>query len=51
MADEGKLRVINIGIQTFYDALAAQKAKCTQIEWTPPVKQDEETQDLLDMFL
>lgn len=46
-----KLRVINIGIETFYEALLAQEAKATQIQWHPPAKQSQEMQDLLDAFL
>lgn len=51
MAEEGKIRVINIGIQTFYEALLQQGVKTTQIQWQPPVKQDEEIENLLDEFL
>ena len=46
-----KPRVINIGIQNFYSALESQDVKCTQIQWVPPFKQDEEIEELLDMFL
>lgn len=46
-----KIRVINLGIETFYQALADQGVKTTQIRWHPPVRQDEEIQSLLDEFL
>jgi len=46
-----RLRVINIGIQMFYDALLMQDAKVTQIEWQPPIKQSEEVKELIDKFL
>ena len=46
-----KLKVINLGIQTFYEALLSQNVKTTQIQWQPPVKQDAEIEELLDMFL
>ncbi len=46
-----KPRVINIGIQIFYDALIKQNVKATQIEWHPPVKQSKEMMELLDKFL
>lgn len=50
--DEKKsLRVINIGLSRFYEALTAQNAKATQIEWRPPVKQNKEISDLLDLFM
>ncbi len=47
----GKIRVINLGIETFYDALVEQGVKAVQIDWRPPVKQDEEIENLLDEFL
>lgn len=48
---EHKLKVINIGIPRFYDALVAQNVKSTQLDWRPPFKQSEEIQNLLDMFM
>lgn len=35
-----KLRVVNVGLTSFYDALKAQDCKATQIDWRPPVKLD-----------
>ena len=46
-----KPRVANLGILLFYKALEAQNCDCTQIEWTPPYKQPEEIEELLDEFL
>ena len=46
-----KLRVINIGLEGFYDALIAQDVQATQIAWRPPVKQSEEILNLLDQFM
>lgn len=46
-----KIRVINLGIETFYDALVEQGVKAVQIDWRPPVKQDAEIENLLDEFL
>lgn len=46
-----KLRVANLGIQTFYDALLSQDVECVQIEWQPPIEQDKEIMDLLDEYL
>ena len=46
-----KPSVVNLGIQTFYEALLEQGVECTQIEWTPPAKQDAETESLLDQYL
>jgi hypothetical protein len=45
------LRVINIGLQSFYDALIKQQADAVHIDWRPPVKQSQEIADLLDDFL
>jgi len=42
MADnnyKSNLKVINVGLKFFYDALVAQDVKATQIQWKPPVKQ------------
>ena len=33
-----KLRVVNIGISSFYDALVSQGCDAAQIDWHPPVK-------------
>lgn len=46
-----KLRVINIGLQTFYEALLAQDAQVTQLDWRPPVQQSAEIEQLLDSYL
>ena len=46
-----KPSVANLGIMIFYDALVDQGCTCTQIEWTPPVKQSEEIEDMLDDLL
>ena len=46
-----KPAVANLGIQLFYQALEDQDCRCTQIEWTPPFKQTEEIEELLDEFL
>ena len=46
-----KLRVVNIGLQSFADAISAQKAKVTQLDWRPPVEQSKEMEELLDLLL
>ena len=48
---DSKPRVINLGIQSFYEALERQGVQCVQIQWTPPFHQDEEIEELLDEFL
>lgn len=37
-----KMKVINIGISSFYDALAEQGVEVAQIDWKPPVKINDE---------
>ena len=37
-----KLRVVNIGISSFYDALTVQDCEAVQIDWHPPVKISDE---------
>lgn len=46
-----KLRVVNIGLQTFADAISVQKAKVTQLDWRPPIEQSKEMEELLDLLL
>ena len=36
------MKVINIGISSFYDALAEQGVEVAQIDWKPPVKINDE---------
>ena len=49
--NENKLKVVNIGLTRFYDALVAQDVKSTQLDWRPPFRQSEEIQNLLDMIM
>lgn len=46
-----KPKVANLGIQFFFEALAAQDCDCTQIMWMPPIKRSEEIEELLDDLL
>lgn len=46
-----KPSIANLGIKLFYDSMTAQDTRCVQIEWTPPFKQSEEMEMLLDEFL
>jgi len=46
-----KLKVVNIGLAHFYNALVTQKVKATQLEWRPPVKQSEEILNILDLLM
>ncbi len=49
--EPAKLRVINIGLKNFYDALIRQGAGALQINWRPPVRQSAAIADLLDSYL
>lgn len=46
-----KPRVVNIGIETFYDALRAQQVDCVQIQWQPPHQLSRDIEDILDQYL
>ena len=46
-----KLRIVNIGISSFYDALCAQDCEATQIDWHPPVKISEDMARMLDLTM
>ena len=46
-----KLKVINIGLQSFYESLKSQNTRVVQIRWKPPIKQSEEINNLLDKLL
>lgn len=43
-----KPKVINIGIELFYESLVKQGAKVLQVNWKPPASSDEELLDILD---
>lgn len=45
------LKVVNIGLQRFYDSIASQNVPVTQICWSPPIKRTEEIQEFLDLFM
>ena len=46
-----KLRIVNIGISSFYDALTAQDCDAVQIDWHPPVKISDEMNHILDVTM
>lgn len=46
-----RFKVVNIGLQSFYEALIAQGVQAVQIDWTPPVELKPEIADLLDDLL
>ncbi|MBO5255399.1 MAG: hypothetical protein J6B07_06200 [Opitutales bacterium] len=46
-----KLKVVNIGLQTFAESLRKQGVKVAQVNWRPPRKLDAEMATLLDDLL
>ena len=46
-----KLRVVNIGISSFYDALTVQDCEAVQIDWRPPVKISDEMNRLVELTM
>ncbi len=51
MEAQRKPRVVNIGIEVFYQALVLQEVDCAQVQWQPPAEQSEEISALLDDYL
>jgi FdrA protein len=46
-----KLKVINVGLEIFYESLSAQGADVVQVDWRPPAGGDEKMTKLLDKLL
>ena len=45
-----KLKVINVGVETFADDLAMQDVDVVRVDWRPPAGGDEELLKLLEKF-
>ena len=45
------LKVINVGLELFYQSLLLQKAKVVQVDWQPPADGDQRIINLLDSLL
>jgi len=45
------LKVINIGLEIFSDALKAQGVEVVQVSWQPPPKLEKEYEDILSKIL
>ena len=45
------LKVINIGLEIFNDALKAQDVDSVQVSWQPPPKLEKEYEDILAKIL
>lgn len=48
---DSELKVINLGLDIFYNALVAQEVKAMDVEWKPAPKLDKESEDILDKIL
>jgi len=46
-----ELKVINIGLEIFNDALKAQGVNSVQVSWEPPPKLEKEYEDILAKIL
>jgi len=46
-----ELKVINIGLEIFNDALKAQNVNSVQVTWQPPPKLEKEYEDILSKIL
>ena len=45
-----KLKVINIGLESFAENLEKEEVPVVQVEWSPPAGGDEEMASLLDLL-
>ncbi len=46
-----ELKVINIGLEIFNEALKAQGVNSVQVSWQPPPKLEKEYEDILSKML
>ena len=46
-----ELKVVNIGLELFNDALKAQDVNSVQVSWQPPQKLEKEYEDILSKIL
>jgi len=46
-----ELRVINIGLEIFKEALEAQNVRVAQVSWQMPIKLEKEYEDILSKIL
>lgn len=48
---EKPLKVINIGLEIFFDSLSTQSVEAVQVDWKPPAGGDERLAKLLEKLL
>jgi len=46
-----EIKVVNIGIKEFMEALEDQQVPVVHVDWKPPTEEDEEIEKLLDSLL
>lgn len=46
-----KLKVINIGLELFYDELKSQGVEVLQVDWAPPAGGDKEIAKILESLI
>ena len=46
-----ELKVINLGLDIFFNALQLQNIKGVDVNWRPPPELDQEFKDILDKIL
>ena len=46
-----EIKVVNIGLQEFYEALLLQGVRGLHVDWRPPAQDDEEMLELLSKLL
>lgn len=46
-----ELKVINVGLEIFYDDLVAQSVKAVQVNFAPPAKIEKEYEDILSKLM
>jgi hypothetical protein len=46
-----EIKVINIGIREFFDALISQEVDVIHVNWKPPAQGDPEMQNILSKLL
>jgi hypothetical protein len=46
-----EVRVVNIGIREFVQALDEQEVPVVHVDWRPPTEDDEEIEDLLKALM
>lgn len=46
-----KIKVINVGLEQFYDDLLSQDVECIQMQWAIPLYRDKKIESILSKFM